>query len=92
MNQLFSPRAQLIIGWGLLLVSLVGWPASAVTLAREEPPFILGLSWGALFLNAWGIIVSCQINKDVETGCPHTCRDCAPESSRAGAGAGPSEV
>jgi len=83
MNALFSPRAQLIIGWALLVIGFIGWPLSAFTLAKQEPPFILGLSWGAIILTAWGIIVACQINQDVETGCPHVCRDCAPPAAQA---------
>lgn len=82
MNALFSPRAQLILGWGLLIGSLIGWPLSQLTIARDEPPFILGLSWGAIVLNAWGIIVACQINKDIDTGCSHTCEACAAPSAK----------
>lgn len=84
MNALFSPRAQLIIGWTFLVGGLVGWPLSAFTVARDEMPVILGLSWIAIILTAWGIIVTCQINKDVETGCPHVCRDCAPPAAEGG--------
>jgi hypothetical protein len=65
MNALFSPKAQLILGWGLLIGSLIGWPVTAMTIFSSEPQGILGLSWGAIVLNAWGIIVACQINKDV---------------------------
>jgi hypothetical protein len=65
-NALFSPRAQLIIGWVLLIGSVIAWPLSQLTVAQGEPPFVLGLSWLAVVLNAWGIIVACQINKDVD--------------------------
>lgn len=70
MNAIFSPRAQLILGWVLLVGSLIGWPLSQFTVARDEPPFVLALSWFAVVLNAWGIIVACQINKDVQVVTP----------------------
>lgn len=36
----------------LLFGSLIGWPVSALTVAKSEPPFILGLSWIAITLTA----------------------------------------
>lgn len=66
MNAIFSPRAQLIVGWVLFVGAAIGWPLSQLTVAANEPPFVLGLSWFAVVLNAWGIIVACQINKDVQ--------------------------
>lgn len=38
-------RARTIVAWVLLVGSMTGWPVSAVTVARDEPVFILGLSW-----------------------------------------------
>lgn len=39
----------------LFVITIVGWPLSAFTWARGEPPFILGLSWLALSLTALDI-------------------------------------
>ena len=36
----------------LLVAAIVGWPLSALTVARQEPQFILGLSWLAIILAA----------------------------------------
>jgi hypothetical protein len=74
-NALFSPRAQLILGWGLLIGSLIAWPVTAWTVFAQEPQGILGLSWGAIVLNAWGIIVACQINKDVQCAEPAQAKE-----------------
>lgn len=68
MNALFSPKAQLIFAWVLLVGSLIGWPLSQLTVARSEPPFVLGLSWFAIVLGAWNTIVTTQVNKDLEDG------------------------
>jgi hypothetical protein len=38
--------------------SIVGWPATALTLFRDEPQGILGLSWLALTITAVDILVS----------------------------------
>lgn len=68
MNALFSPKAQLIVAWVLLVGSLIGWPLSQLTVARSEPPFVLGLSWFAIVLGAWNTIVTTQVNKDLDDG------------------------
>jgi hypothetical protein len=65
MNAIFSPRAQLYFAWVLLIGSLIGWPLSQFTVASNEPPFILGLSWFAVVLGAWNTIVATQVNKEV---------------------------
>jgi hypothetical protein len=54
-------RAQ--FGWILLILSLVGWPISAVTWARHEPQTVLGLSWGAITLTALDILLTAQVHK-----------------------------
>ena len=60
---LLVERLWVAIGWLLLAGSVVGWPLSALTFAREEPLTVLGLSWLALTLNAAGILVTAQAQK-----------------------------
>jgi hypothetical protein len=36
----------------LVVITLIGWPLSALTWARDEPQFVLGLSWLAITLTA----------------------------------------
>lgn len=40
------------IAWVLLVGSFIGWPVTQLTIARDEPPVILGLSWAALAYSA----------------------------------------
>jgi hypothetical protein len=40
------------IAWALLIVSGIGWPLTQLTIAKEEPPIILALSWLAIILTA----------------------------------------
>lgn len=41
-----------LFAWAVLAVSLIGWPLSAVTIAKDEPPVVLNLSWLAIVLTA----------------------------------------
>lgn len=38
-----------------LVVSLIGWPLSALTFAHNEPLTVLGLSWLAITLTMWDV-------------------------------------
>ncbi|MCA1570831.1 MAG: hypothetical protein LC798_11040 [Chloroflexi bacterium] len=64
------PKARVWLAWALLVGSLVGWPISALTLAREEPQFVLGLSWLAITLTALDVLfttdVRSQQDKDAD--------------------------
>jgi hypothetical protein len=70
-----SAKFQLYLNCALLLVSLTGWPISALTWARSEPQFVLGLSWLALILTSWGNIISSQVNSEVQESAPLASKD-----------------
>lgn len=74
MNAILSPKSLLIVAWSFLVCSLIGWPASAVSVARDEPPVILAISWLALALTAFDIVVSSTVNKEVAGA--STCPEC----------------
>jgi uncharacterized membrane protein YfcA len=57
-------RAEVILAWTLLVGSLIGWPLSAFTVARNEPQFILGLSWLAITLTAMDFLKSSRVHRD----------------------------
>lgn len=59
-------KAEVIMAWSLLLGSLVGWPITALTLAKDEPQFILGLSWFAITLTAMDLLKTSRVHKDQE--------------------------
>jgi uncharacterized membrane protein YfcA len=58
-------RAEVILAWTLLVGSLIGWPLSALTVARDEPQFVLGLSWLAITLTAADLLKSSRVHRDV---------------------------
>jgi hypothetical protein len=61
-----SPRARIVLAWVLLVGSVVGWPASALTVASHEPQFVLGLSWLAISLTAVDILMTADVRQQHE--------------------------
>ncbi len=56
-------RARTIAAWILLAGSLIGWPLSMFTLARDEPPFVLSLSWLAIVIEAGSLLTASQVRE-----------------------------
>ena len=50
----------------LLVASLIGWPLSIFTFAKDEPPAILGLSWFAITLTALDILLTADVREQEE--------------------------
>jgi len=48
----------------MVVVTLIGWPLSALTWAREEPQFILALSWLAITLTAVDIAATTDVRAE----------------------------
>ena len=65
-------RAEVGFAWCLLVVSVLGWPVSAVTWARNEPQTVLGLSWLAITLTALDLLKTSRV---------HTATDQVADSS-----------
>lgn len=49
---MISPSRRVAAAKTLVVVSLIGWPVTALTVARAEPQFVLALSWLAITLTA----------------------------------------
>lgn len=45
------------IAWIVLVIAVVGWPATAFTIASSEPQVVLGLSWIAIILTCALIVI-----------------------------------
>lgn len=61
-----NPQLRVRLAWFLLVVSLIGWPASALTVARAEPQFVLALSWLAIALTAVDILSTSDVRRQQE--------------------------
>lgn len=57
-------KARVIAAWILLIGALIAWPLTQLTIAREEPPFTLGLSWLAIILTALDLLSTNQVKRD----------------------------
>jgi hypothetical protein len=57
-------RARTIGAWVLLVGSIIGWPVSAVWWARDEPQFVLGLSWLAIILTSLDLVSTSQVHEE----------------------------
>lgn len=66
MKKLFQPKSRLIFGFVLLVACAIGWPYTALTVAKTEPPVILGISWLALILTAIDIIFTATVAMEAE--------------------------
>jgi uncharacterized membrane protein YfcA len=65
-----STKVRIGLAWLLLVGSLIGWPLSALTVAKHEPQFILGLSWLAITLTALDILSTQDVRHQQESGNP----------------------
>lgn len=45
-----TPRARAVVARVTAIIATVAWPVTQFTIARDEPPFTLGLSWLAIIL------------------------------------------
>jgi hypothetical protein len=61
-----SVKIRLYFAWSLLIGSLIGWPLSAFVWAKDEPQFVLGLSWMAITLTALDILSTTDARKQLE--------------------------
>lgn len=61
-----SKHLEVGLAWVLLVGSLIGWPVSALTWAKDEPQFILGLSWLAITLTAMDLLKTSRVHRDVD--------------------------
>lgn len=59
-----SPAARVKFAWVLLVISLIGWPLSMLTVAKGEPPFVLSLSWLAISLTAIDVLFTSDVRKE----------------------------
>lgn len=63
-----SPKIRVYLAWALLFVCVIGWPVSMFTFAKNEPPAILSLSWGAMILTCLDIVSTQDVRKEQDEG------------------------
>jgi hypothetical protein len=63
-----SPKWRRRAALVLLVASLIGWPLTALTVAKDEPQFILGLSWLAITLTCADIAATTDVRTEQDEG------------------------
>ena len=61
-----SPKVRVWAAWALLVGTLIAWPLTALTVAKDEPQFILGLSFLAIVLTCADIVSTQDVRKQQE--------------------------
>lgn len=56
-------RARTVIAWVLLVGSVIAWPVGALTVFRDEPQGVLGLSFLAIILECASLLTSSQVHE-----------------------------
>jgi hypothetical protein len=51
----------------IVIASLIGWPLSALVFAKDEPQFVLGLSWLAITITAIDVLATADVRAEQET-------------------------
>lgn len=57
-------RARVIVAWVMLVGSVIGWPLSMFTFAKDEPPSVLSLSWLAILIEAGSLLTASQVHEE----------------------------
>ena len=52
----------------VLVIACIAWPLTQFTIARDEPPFTLGLSWLAIILTLVDYTKTARVHKDQADG------------------------
>lgn len=60
-----SPNGQVYISTFIIISSVIGWPVTAMTIAKDEPFIILSISWLALIYAGYSALVSSQADKHI---------------------------
>lgn len=61
-----NPKLRVGLAWTLLVVSVVGWPVTAIFFSKYIQQVILGLSWIALIISALGVLATTDVRKQQE--------------------------
>lgn len=66
MKKLNIAKIRIGAAWVILIGSIIAWPITALTVFKEEPQGILGLSWGAIILTAADLLSTQDVSKKTE--------------------------
>lgn len=67
---MFTPQRRAKAARWLAATSIVAWPVTQLTVARHEPPFVLGLSWLAIILTFADLAATTDVREHTEDDAP----------------------
>ncbi len=67
MDQRTANKLLIAIGWICFLAPIIAWPITALTVAKDEPAFVLGLSYLAVVLSGATILLQALVKRDVDS-------------------------
>jgi uncharacterized membrane protein YfcA len=70
LERLRRPAVRVRLAATAVLVSLIGWPVTALTVARDEPQFVLGLSWAAIILTSLDVLATSDVRREQTDNAP----------------------
>lgn len=57
-------RYRTIAAWTLLIGATIGWPVGALTVFRDEPQGVLGLSFLAIIIECGSLLTASQVREE----------------------------
>ena len=65
-DRIFAIEVAQVIAWFAFLGGIAGWPLTAITIFKDEPQGILGLSWIAIIYTGFQILQNMHQTKTLE--------------------------
>lgn len=59
-----GPKLLIRLNWVLLIGSVIAWPISSLTWAKDEPQTVLALSWFAVTYTALTALIASYVNRN----------------------------
>jgi hypothetical protein len=61
-----SPKVRVYAAWVILAATLILWPVSMISFAKDEPPVVLSLSWLAITITAADLLSTSDVRREQE--------------------------
>jgi hypothetical protein len=59
-----STEARVKAAWVLLIICVIAWPVTSLTIFRHEPQGILGLSWAAIIISMLEVVMAADVRNN----------------------------
>ena len=63
----FKPKHRVYFAWGVLILSVIMWPATALTIAKKEPQVVLGITFLGLIVGSLEMLMTAQVGEESDS-------------------------